>query len=89
MPWFNINRIAITLSQAANLNPGDVSVTGITGGSYGPVTISGSGTSSLVITLAKAINGPDRVTVTISNSQIVTYTGGSTCCRETSMTMAS
>ena len=74
MPWFNINPIAITLSQAATVNPGDVSVNGITGGNYGPVTISGSGTSNLVITLAKGINNPDRVTLTIANSQIVTYT---------------
>ena len=55
------------------LNPGDVSVTGITGGNYGPVTISGSGTSN-VITLAKPIAGPDRVTITIGNAQIATYT---------------
>ncbi len=36
--------------------------------------ISGSGTASIVITLAKPISNPDRVTLTISNSAIVTYT---------------
>jgi hypothetical protein len=75
MPWFNINQIAITLSQAATVSPGDVSVNGITGVNYGPVTISGSGTSNLVITLAQGINNPDRVTLSIANRQIVTYTG--------------
>ena len=74
LPWFNINQIAITLSQATTVSPGDVSVSGIAGGSYGPVTISGSGTTSIVITLAKPISNPDRVTLTISNSAIVTYT---------------
>ena len=74
MPWFNIDQISITLSQAADLNPGDVSVTGINGGNYGPVTITGSGTTSMVITLAKPISGPDRVTITITNSEIITYT---------------
>jgi hypothetical protein len=75
LPWFNIDRIDISLSQAAPLNPGDVSVTGIAGGSYGPVTISGSGTSSVVITLAKLITLPDRVTLAIGNDQIITYKG--------------
>ena len=74
LPWFNINRIAITLSQAAVVNPGDVSVTGITGGNYGPVTISGSGTTNIIITLAKAITVADRVTITIGNAQIIMYT---------------
>ena len=73
LPWFGINRIAITLSQAATISPGDVSVTGLVGGNYGPVTISGSGTS-YVITLAKAVSGPDRVTLTIGNAEVITYT---------------
>jgi Bacterial Ig-like domain (group 3)/Dockerin type I domain len=74
IPWFNIKQVSITLSQSADLNPSDVSVTGIIGGNYGPVTISGSGTSDMIITFAKAISGPDRVTITIGNSEIITYT---------------
>ena len=74
LPWFNINQIALTLSQPANASPGDVTVMGITGGSYGPVTISGSGTSTILITLAKGITSADRVTLTIANSQIIGYT---------------
>ena len=55
------------------VNPGDVSVTGIAGGNYGPITLSGSGTS-YVITLAKPIAAADRVTLTIGNAQIATFT---------------
>ena len=74
MPWFNINQIVLTLSRPANVSPGDVTVMGITGGIHGPVTISGSGTSTIVITLAKGITSAERVTVTIANSQIAGYT---------------
>ncbi len=74
LPWFNINQITITLSQSAVVNPGDVSVTGITGGNYGPVTITGSGTSNITITFAKVIANADRVTLTIGNAQIIPYT---------------
>ena len=74
LPWLNINKINITLSTAATLSPADVSVTGITDDNYGPVTISGSGTTSITITLARAISAADRVTVTIGNAGITTYT---------------
>jgi plastocyanin len=74
LPWFNINKIAISLSQAAVVSAGDVSMVGLKGGNYGPVNIAGSGTSSIVITLAKSVAGPDLVTITIGNNQIVTYT---------------
>jgi hypothetical protein len=51
-----------------------VLVVGIEGVNYGPVTISGSGTSNLLITLATPITVADRVTLTIGNSQVITYT---------------
>ena len=41
--------------------------------SYGPVAISGSGTT-YTITLAQPINAADRVTVTIGNAGIATFT---------------
>jgi hypothetical protein len=75
LPWFNINRIAITLSQSALVNAGDVTVTGMMGGDYGPVTITGSGTSNILIALAKPVSVADRVTVTIGNSQVITFKG--------------
>ncbi len=74
LPWFNINRVAIALGQSAVVNPGDVTVTGIVGGNYGPVTISGSGTSTITITFAKVITVADRVTITIGNAQVISYT---------------
>ena len=73
LPWYGINKLPITLSQPESLSPGDVSVTGINVANYGPVTISGSGTN-YTITFAKAITTADRVTVTIGNSGIATYT---------------
>ena len=86
MPWLGINKFTITLSDRPR-RQGDVTVTGITVANYGPVTISGSGTT-YTITLAKAINLADRVTVTIGNAEIATYTSASTSCPATSMTTA-
>ena len=63
----------MTLNQSAVLNPADVSVTGINVANYGPVTVSGSGTS-YTITLAQPISGADRVTLTIGNAGIATFT---------------
>ena len=73
LPWYGINTLKITLSQAESLSASDVSVTGIAVANYGPVTISGSGTN-YTITFAQAITTADRVTVTIGNAGIATYT---------------
>ena len=63
----------ITLSQPATLTAGDISVIGSSGTNYGPVTVSGSGTS-YTITLAQPINAADRVTITIGNDLIAPFT---------------
>src|SRR5262249_3217741 len=73
LPWRDINRLKITLSAAATLTASDVAVDSATGVNYGPVTISGSGTS-YTITLAQPINTADRVTITIGNASIATFT---------------
>jgi hypothetical protein len=73
LPWLGINQISITLSQPETLSASDVSVTGINIANYGPVTISGSGTS-YTITFAQPINAADRVTVTIGSANIATFT---------------
>jgi hypothetical protein len=73
LPWLGINKVAITLSQPEALSASDVSVTGINIANYGTVTISGSGTS-YTITFAQPINAADRVTVTIGNANIATFT---------------
>ena len=70
------------------MNPGDVGVAGISGGNYGPVTVSGSGITNIVLALAKAISGPDRVTVPIGNAQINIFTRRLKSCRATSTTTA-
>ena len=71
--WFNISSITITLDRSIpSLAPADVSVIGSVGGSYGPVRISGSGTT-WVITLAKVIANADKVIVTIGNTQLTSY----------------
>lgn len=72
VPWLGINRVVVTLSGAATLNPGDVPVTGLTVANYGPVTLSG-GPTTWTITLATPIHAADRVTVTIGNSSITSY----------------
>jgi hypothetical protein len=74
MPWVNLNAITITLTGPATLTAADVTATGITVADYGPVTISGSGTS-YTITLHQAIAKADRVTITIGNADITTFTG--------------
>jgi hypothetical protein len=73
MPWLGINKLPITISQAATLATGDVTVTSAIGVTYGPVNVSGSGTS-YTITLAQPINKADRVTITIGNALIFTFT---------------
>jgi hypothetical protein len=73
LPWLGINQIAITLSSAATLANGDITVTGQSVANYGPVSVSGSGTN-YVITLAQAINVADRVTFTIGNAGVATFT---------------
>jgi hypothetical protein len=73
IPWMGINSLAINLNHAVTLLPSDVSVKGVNVADYGPVSLSGSGTS-YVITLAQPINAADRVTVTINNAAL-SFTG--------------
>ena len=73
VPWLGIDQFTITLAQATTLAAGDVTVSSVIGASYGPVTISGSGTS-YTITLAQPIDQADRVTIAISNATIAGFT---------------
>ena len=73
LPWLGINQVQITLTHAETLTAADVMVTSAIGVNYGPLTISGSGTN-YTITLAQPITEPDRVTITISNANIATFT---------------
>jgi len=70
--WLGINRVSITLDKAATLTAADVAVSGALGGDYGGVTVIGSGTSWL-ITLNRPIDAADRVTLTIGNADVATF----------------
>jgi len=72
LPWLGINKLPITLAQAATLTAADVTVSSAIGASYGPLTITGSGTS-YTINLANPITKPDRVTITIGSATIATF----------------
>jgi hypothetical protein len=72
LPFLNIQSFSITLAQAATLNAKDATITSKIGATYGPLTISGSGTS-YTITLKNPIAKADRVTITIGNDQIASF----------------
>ena len=69
LPWFGIQNLSFSFNKSVILTPTDISVTGLVGGNYGPVTISGSGTTYM-ITLNKPINSADRVTITFANPTV-------------------
>ncbi len=69
LPWLGINALQITLSQPEALTAGDITIASAIGVNYGPVTVSGSGTS-YTIALAQPIDAPDRVTITIVGPDI-------------------
>lgn len=73
LPWSGLTQVSIHLNEPATISAADVSVSGVNVANYGPVTISGSG-STYTITLAQPIRKADRVTLTISNQQIATFT---------------
>ena len=73
LPWLGIDRLEFTLSQPATLGATDVLVTSAAGMNYGPFTISGSGTS-YTLTLAQPLSAADRVTITIGNPLIASFT---------------
>jgi hypothetical protein len=73
IPWLGLKQFAITFNQPTALTPSDVVVNGISGANYGPVTVSGGGTT-YVLTLAQGIIVADRVTMTITDPSIAPYT---------------
>ncbi len=73
LPWLGIDQIQITLSEPATLTAADVTIQSAKGVDYGPVTISGSGTTD-VITLARTIDKADRITITIAGPAIAGFT---------------
>ena len=73
LPWLGIDQNPLTLTQPATLAAGDITAIGSSGINYGPVTLTGSGTS-YTITLAQPIDAADRVTIIIGNNLIAPFT---------------
>ena len=55
LPWLGIDALQITLDEPGTLTAGEVSIEGVRGIDYGPITISGSGMTYTII-LAQPIN---------------------------------
>jgi hypothetical protein len=72
LPWLGIKQVQINLSQAATLTAADIAITSANLIDYGSITLSGSGTS-YTITLGQAITQADRVTITIGNALIASF----------------
>jgi hypothetical protein len=73
MPWLGIDVIDLTLTQAETLSASNVTISSAIGANYGPITVSGSGTS-YTITLAQPINKADRLTISIGTDFIAPFT---------------
>src|SRR5262249_46672056 len=71
--WLGVRDLQITLGQAATLTAAAVTVRSAGGVHYGPLTLTGSGIS-YTITLARPIDTPDRVMITIGNETIADFT---------------
>jgi hypothetical protein len=73
LPWQDVKQLTITLSTAEPLTPDDITVSSTSGTKYGPVTLSGSGTS-YTIKLAQPIAQADRVTIKLNLGGLVSPT---------------
>ena len=73
LPWLNINELQLTFNQPVTLTPAEVTISSAVGLNYGPVAITGNGTSDTIM-LARPIRKADRITITIGSATIATYT---------------
>ena len=75
LPWVNIDRITLTLNHPiTSLLPKDIAVVGKAFGKYQVSSVTGQGTSWMITLAGGGISNADRVTVTVSNSQLTSYT---------------
>jgi hypothetical protein len=65
LPWYGIDKLQISLSLPAVLIAADVMLTGAKGMNYGPVTVTGMGTTYTIM-FARPITMADRVMLTIA-----------------------
>ncbi len=73
LPWLGIDALSVMLDEPETLTASEVSIVGITGINYGPVTVSGSGTSYR-ITFARPVEKTDRVTISIGGAGVTSFT---------------
>ena len=79
LPWFGIHELQITLKEPETLTAADITISGLKGVRYGPVTVTAVPSDNVELFLYdiaffQPINKPDRVTITIAGPEIVTYT---------------
>jgi Dockerin type I domain/Right handed beta helix region len=72
IPWLGIDKLQIAFNEPETLTSAEVTLTGVKGTNYGPVTITGSGETYTII-LARPITKPDRVMIVIAGAGIATY----------------
>ncbi len=65
----------IKLNQSTPLTRFDVSITSAIGKQYGPITVTGSGTTYTIMLQERPSKQPDVVTLMISGTGITTFTG--------------
>ena len=74
IPWLNITKITLTLNQSiASLLVGNVTVKGVSGTTYAVSSVTGSGTTWTINLAGSGLANPDRVTVTVTNASIATF----------------
>ncbi len=75
LPFRGIKSLALTLPAGVKLLTHDVTITSAIGAHYGPATVLGPGPGpNYVILLAEPIMEADRVTITVGNAQLATFT---------------
>jgi Dockerin type I domain len=74
LPWYGIDMLEVSFTQPVVLTAADETLEDARGIHYGPVTITGMGTSYTVM-FAQPIDKADRVTLSISIPQTDTFTG--------------
>jgi len=75
IPWLGVNKITLTLDNPiASLVAGDISFRSAVNLSYSVQSISGSGTSWTITLANNGIVSPDKLTVTVANSSLASFT---------------
>jgi hypothetical protein len=76
VPWLGLGVIRIGLDTLVGIPPSDIKVNGINVVDYGPVRIAQVSLSPIVyaLTLARPIDGPDRVTIRIDSPNVTAFT---------------